>query len=260
MAELVGIVNLTPDSFSDGGSFYAPYFRPELAVAYAEKLFEDGAAFVDIGAESTAPGAPEIDTVTEWWRLQRVVEPLAARYPGQVSVDTRHHEVARKALEVSGEIIINDVTGLNDPRMLDVVAEYGARCIVSHMHGTDIQAIHDKKHTKIDNPEVVIHDLEGKRALLEDAGLDRSKIILDPGIGFGKTGFTNIELLSVAERLPGAVMIGASRKRFLDPGFTREGEDRKKDLGPSLRAAEVAVRSGAKYLRVHDVSGHRQLA
>lgn len=255
----MGILNLTPDSFSDGGSFFKPYYQPPLAVAYAEKLFEDGAAMVDIGAESTRPGAIPITSRTEWWRLEQVVEPLAEKYPGQISVDTRHYDVARKALELSGDIIINDVTGLNDPRMLDVIAEYEARCIVSHMHGTDIQAVHNKKHPHINDPEVVIYDLEGKRAMLEDAGLDQRKIILDPGLGFGKTALANIELLSVAKKLPGAIMIGASRKGFLETGgFIHEGEDRKEDLGPSLRAAEIAVRAGAKYLRVHDVAGHRE--
>lgn len=258
MAELVGILNLTPDSFSDGGNFFKPYYQPEKAVAYAEQLFEEGAAIVDIGAESTRPGAIPIIPHTEWWRLERVVEPLVEKYPGKVSVDTRHHEIARQALELSGDIIINDVTGLNDPRMLDVVAEYGARCIVSHLHGTDIQAIHNKKHPHINDPEVVISDLRSKHALLVDAGIDPGSIILDPGLGFGKTAELSAELVEIAAELPGyQVMIGASRKRFLERSYAMPDEDRKEDLEPSLRAGQAALNSGAAYLRVHDVEGHR---
>jgi dihydropteroate synthase len=256
MAELVGIVNLTPDSFSDGGNFFQPYYRPEKAVAYAEQLFEDGAAMVDIGAESTRPGAIPVDPETEWWRLEPVLTRLVEGHPDQISVDTRHPEIARRALEI-GEVIINDVTGMNDPQMADTVAKYGARCIVSHMHGTDIQAAHKGK--QIDDERVVTYDLLSRGALLVDRGLDAEKIILDPGIGFGKTEELNTLLVGFAHSLPDwQVMVGYSRKRFLNSKFVQPGEDRR-DIAPNLRAGAVAIVNGASYLRVHDVAGHRQL-
>ena len=254
MAELVGILNLTPDSFSDGGNFFTPQYQPERAIAYARLLFEQGATIVDIGAESTRPGAEEVGAQKEWRRLEPVLSTLVGEYPSSVSVDTYKPEIAEKALELSeGDVIINDVTGMNNPRMAKVVTEYGARCIVSHLHGTDIQAAHEEK---IDEPNVVIYDLQSKHALLVDLGLDPEKIIVDPGLGFGKTHELSVRLLEIANDLPGyQVMIGASRKRFLQKYFAAPGEDRKEDLAPSLRAAELAIRAGAQYLRVHDVAG-----
>ncbi|HKX73544.1 MAG TPA: dihydropteroate synthase [Candidatus Saccharimonadales bacterium] len=245
MVKLVGILNITPDSFSDGGKFV----DPAAALAQAEQLFKDGASLVDVGAESTRPGATPLTADEEWARLEPVLGELVRRYPGKISLDTYHPETAERALAL-GDVIINDVTGMNNPAMVDVVARHRARCIVSHLPSTDVQAAHYQQ--LIDDIEIVKNDLLAKLALLGDRGLPPENIILDPGIGFGKTSGLNGALLSFARLVPGHdVMVGYSRKRFL-------GEDRML-LGPNLKAGRTAIASGAAYIRVHDVAGHNQL-
>lgn len=243
MTKLVGILNLTPDSFSDGSRFNAP----EAALERAEQLFTEGASYLDVGAESTRPGATPLSPDEEWARLDRVLPLLMKRYPGKLSLDTYHPETARRALNI-GSIVINDVTGMNNPAMVGVVAEFGAKCIVSHLPATDPQAAHSGE--LIDDIEVVVEDLLAKASLLRAEGVER--FILDPGIGFGKTPELNRRLLEFARYVPEyKVMIGYSRKRFL-------GEHRQ-EIGPNLEAGRVAIAAGAAYLRVHDVAGHRQL-
>ena len=121
MTQLVGILNITPDSFSDGGQFFAP----AAAIKQAKKLFNDGAALVDIGAESTRPGASAVSPQEEWKRLETVLPELVRLFPGKISLDTHHSETAEKALQL-GDVIINDVTGMNNPGMVDVVARHAA--------------------------------------------------------------------------------------------------------------------------------------
>jgi dihydropteroate synthase len=245
MTQLVGILNLTPDSFSDGGQ----YNTTEVALRRAAQLFSDGASLVDVGAESTRPGATPLSDAEEWARLEPVLLPLMEEYPGALSLDTYHPETARRALE-QGKVIINDVTGMTDPQMVRVVADYGAACIVSHLAATDVQAAH--RGELIDDAGVVVADLLTRVTALTAAGLPVEQIILDPGIGFGKTPRLNEELLSFAKHMPDfQVMIGYSRKRFL-------GDDRMQ-LAPNLEAGRVAIAAGAAYLRVHDVAGHQQL-
>lgn len=245
MVKLVGILNVTPDSFSDGNLF----FEPTAAVKQAEQLFADGAALVDIGAESTRPGATKLTPDQEWQRLEPVLGELIKRFPGKLSVDTYHPETAERALSM-GEVIINDVTGMNNPAMIEVVARHQAHCIVSQLPAADPQTAHAGE--LVNDQELVKTDLLAKAALLESKGLKRDQIILDPGIGFGKTPELNEKLLKFATELPDyQVMIGYSRKRFL-------GEQRM-ELEPNLAAGRIAIAAGAAYLRVHDVAGHRQL-
>lgn len=245
MVELVGILNITPDSFSDGDLF----LDPELAVRHAERLFADGASLVDIGAESTRPGATPISPGEEWRRLKFVLEWFSALYPGRLSLDTYHPETAELALAMR-DFVINDVTGMSNPKMVDVVIEHQARYVIGHLPGSDIQAVHQGK--PIDNIQRVIDDLLAKAGLLEEKGLSRGKIILDPGIGFGKTQELNRQLLEFAKYVPNyQVMIGYSRKRFLG--------DKRMELETNLEAGRIAIAAGATYLRVHDVSGHRRL-
>lgn len=246
MVQLVGILNLTPDSFSDGGQFtdFA------TAVERAAQLIADGAAIVDIGAESTRPGATPLTAQQEWQRLKPVLTALIQRFPDSLSLDTYHPETAQKALELAPKIIINDVTGLNNPGMRTIVTQTKARCIISHLPGADIQAAHTG--ALIDDVRIVRDDLRTKAGQLEAAGIARDNIILDPGIGFGKTADLNWELLRFASLMPDyQVMIGYSRKRFLG--------DRRMELEPNLAAGRVAIDAGAAYLRVHDVAGHQQL-
>jgi len=245
MTKLVGILNITPDSFSDGDLF----LDPELAVKHAEKLFTDGASLVDIGAESTRPGAVPVTPAEEWRRLKYALEWFMNLYPNQLSLDTYHPETARQALKLR-QFVINDVTGLSHPAMTDVIVEHQARCVIGHMPGSDIQKAHRAK--PIDSLQQVVDELLAKAALLESKGLKRSKIILDPGIGFGKTEKLNWQLLEFASSVPDyPVMIGYSRKRFLG--------DKRMELETNLAAGRAAIAAGAAYLRVHDVAGHRQL-
>jgi len=243
MVKLVGILNVTPDSFSDGGQFNEPL----KALAHAEQLFRDGADFIDIGAESTKPGASPLTPEEEWQRLEPILPELIKRYPSMISLDTYHPETAQKALTLDGRIIINDITGLQNPAMFRLVMKNSARCIVGHMPHGDAQLAHSGELTT--NMQVVIDALEALFTKLTSAGMPAKNIILDPCIGFGKTPELNRQLLEIPRFLPGKhVMIGYSRKRFL-------GEHRM-ELEPNLAAAKIAIDSGAAYLRVHDVSGH----
>jgi dihydropteroate synthase len=245
MTKLVGILNITPDSFSDGGLFA----DPTTAIRHAEKLFADGAALVDVGAESTRPNATQLTPDEEWARLEPVLPELLRSFPGKISLDTYHPETIARAAAL-GPLIANDVTGMNNPAMIAVVAKYRLPCVVSHLPGMDIQAAHH--HADVNRAEDVVRDLLSRAKLLEQKGIDRAHIILDPGIGFGKTMELNWHLLRFAELVPNyPVMIGYSRKRFL-------GENRM-EPAPNLAAGKIAIASGAAYLRVHDVAAHAVL-
>jgi dihydropteroate synthase len=245
MSQLVGILNVTPDSFSDGGKF----FSPERAINQAKKLFTDGAAIVDVGAESTKPNAIPLTADEEWERLEPVLRVLVTLYPNKISVDSYHPENIKRSFDI-GPVIVNDVTGMNNPDMVRVVSELQPTVIISHLPTQDIQEAH--RLIPISSVKQVKLDLLAKAKLLEDKGLKQSQIILDPGIGFGKTPMVNRELLGFAKEVPQfRVMIGYSRKRFLG--------DNRMDLEPNLEAGKIAVGSGAAYLRVHDVSGHESL-
>ena len=246
MAKLVGIVNVTPDSFSDGGL----YLDPNDAVQQAERLFHEGASIVDIGAESTRPNADPVSSSQEWQRLEPVLTVLLKRYPGKVSLDSYHPETIRKAFQI-GPVIINDVTGLNNPEMVKTVIDLNPpKVIISHHPNLPIQEAHQLK--PISTMQRVKDDLLAKAHLLESNGIERTQIILDPGIGFGKTMELNRRLLEFPEQTPDyQVMLGYSRKRFL-------GEHRM-ELEPNLEAGTIALQHGAAYLRVHNIAGHKQL-
>ncbi len=240
---LVGILNITPDSFSDGGQ----YNDPVAAIAQADKLFRDGASLVDVGAESTRPNATALSSQEEWERLEPVLKVLIPKYPAKISLDSYHPETVERAFSV-GPVIVNDVAGMNNPAMVEMVAKIKPpKVIVSHLPSTDIQEAH--RLVPVSSEAQVKTDLLAKAKLLENKGLSRKQIILDPGIGFGKTMELNKRLLTFAEQVPGYdVMIGYSRKRFL-------GEHRI-ELEPNLEAGKIAIAHGAKFLRIHDVAGH----
>jgi dihydropteroate synthase len=245
MTQLVGILNITPDSFSDGGQFNDPH----TALQRAAQLFSDGAALIDVGAESTRPGATPLSPKEEWNRLSQILQQLIEQYPGKLSLDTYHPETAAKALDL-GEVIINDVTGLNNSLMVDLITTRRARCVVSHLPAATPQTAHTSK--LVDSVQQVVDDLLAKVEELQKRGLPTEHIILDPGIGFGKTDELNWKLLRFAREVPDyPVMIGYSRKRFLG--------DKRMELTVNLEAGRTAIEAGAAYLRVHDVAGHRQL-
>lgn len=243
--ELVGILNFTPDSFSDGGQYEAT----EEALQHARHLRSSGAAIIDVGAESTRPGAEPVSADEEWRRLEPVLTKLIPDSRYQISLDTYHPETLRRAAQL-GTFIINDVTGFTHGAMREVAAQLRVPCILSHLpHAAagDIQKAHRER--KIDSLQQVYEEVLQSRDRLIAAGVAAGDIILDPGVGFGKTRELNWQLLAFGSLVKDHdVMIGASRKRFLG--------ERRMELSPNLEAARLAVAGGAKYLRVHDVAGH----
>jgi len=247
MTELVGILNLTPDSFSGDRVNPDEDKYLERVIEEAARLTKAGAGYIDIGAQSTRPGAQQLSTKEEWARLEPILPELKQRYNGRLSLDTFQPEVVRWAAKQADNLIVNDVTGFANPEMKQATAELGLRCIVSHLpheFGQNIQGAHASTRL-IDSLEVVKQQLLERRDELVTAGVHPDNIILDPGIGFGKTPALNRALLQFAGHVPGIpVMIGFSKKRFL-------GEHRM-DKEPNQEAARVAIAAGAHYLRVHN--------
>jgi dihydropteroate synthase len=247
---VMGVVNVTPDSFSDGGV----NFRPGEAIASARCMVEEGAAIVDIGGESTRPGSDAVSPDEELRRVVPVLEELGGAVP--VSIDTAKAEVARRAIELGAELV-NDVTALRgDPDLAEVVASSGAYLCLMHMQG-EPRTMQDSP-TYEDVAAEVASFLEQRLAFAVDAGIPEERICLDPGFGFGKTVEQNFELLGrlgqiVALGRP--VLVGLSRKRSLgrilgDPDATTG------PLSASLAAAVEAYDRGAAIFRVHDVREH----
>lgn len=247
MARFVGIVNVTPDSFSDGGEFLAA----EQALAHAYQLFKQGATIIDFGAQSTRPGATLLTAEEEWQRLEPVISQLSDA-PFEISIDTFYPEVIEKVREFIPNVIINDVTMAHNPDMQHFIGASGLRVFLSHLplsvHG-DIQAAHQMPHL-IDDVATVKQELLQQRSELIKLGAHPEQIILDPGIGFGKTMRLNAELIKFAHEVPNIpVMIGFSRKRFIEQFLHQDRFD------PMVNnaLAQKAIESGAAYLRVHEV-------
>jgi len=245
---IVGILNVTPDSFSDGGRFA----RPGPAVEAGLALFRAGAALVDVGGESTRPGAEPVPEAEEIARVRPVVEALAPRVP--VSVDTRKAAVAEVAL-AAGARAVNDVSGgRHDPRLLRAVARAGAWVVLGHLRGEPATMQDDVRF------EDVVREVTGElgerveRAL--EAGISRERIAVDPGLGFGKHREHNLALLArvgtLRERLGLPVLVGPSRKAFLGQLTGAPVDDRD---AATHAACAVAVFAGADAVRVHDVAG-----
>jgi dihydropteroate synthase len=244
--QLMGVVNVTPDSFSDGGLF----LDAEAAIAHGRELAEQGAEILDIGGESTRPGAEAVSAEEEMTRVLPVVEGLAG--VATVSVDTSKLAVAEAALD-AGALIVNDVTALrNDPEIGALCADRGAGLILMHMLGDP--------RTMQANPEYddVVDDVKAflveRLAFAVDVGVDEGKIWLDPGIGFGKTLEHNLELLrrlGELGELGRPLVIGTSRKSFLGKIDGSAVDDR---IGGTLASTVFAAAEGADVLRVHDVA------
>jgi len=246
---VMGVVNVTPDSFSDGGR----HLEREAAVRHAHALVEAGADLLDIGGESTRPGAGEVPAQVELERVLPVIETLRATTDVPLSVDTRKAEVAREALR-AGAVLVNDVSGLgHDPALAGVVAEAGAVLALMHIQGTPETMQTDPRYD--DLVAEVIEGLAGSIDQAVAAGVARERLWVDPGIGFGKTVGHNLFLLRhLAElRVLGApVLVGTSRKRFL--GALAGGRPPERRVAGTLASiAAVAVLHGADVVRVHDV-------
>jgi dihydropteroate synthase len=249
----MGIVNATPDSFSDGGQ----HLDPAAAVAHGQRLAESGADILDIGGESTRPGATPVDAAEEAARVLPVLQGLAsvrASIPRLLlSIDTRHASVMRAALTTDIDII-NDVTALaGDPESLAVAADCQARIVLMHMQG---EPRNMNVAPSYDDVALDVFDfLESRVAACVAAGIARERLIVDPGIGFGKRGWHNLAILRALALFHGLgcpVLLGASRKGL---GLASERDMAPKDRLPlSLAAAAHALNQGVQFLRVHDVA------
>jgi dihydropteroate synthase len=253
---IMGILNLTPDSFSDGGLCE----DADTAVAQALEMIAQGADLIDIGGESTRPGAQRIDAGEQMSRVIPVIERLARVQPKvRISVDTTRAEVAAAAI-AAGATLVNDISaGRDDPGMFDRVAGSGIDLALMHMQGTPL--------TMQDNPyyENVVEEVLGflleRAAAAERAGVSRSRILIDPGIGFGKRKIDNLTLLASLEQFVATgypVLLGASRKRFMGAIC---GEARPTELVAATAATTaLGVMAGVRMFRVHDVKENRQAA
>jgi dihydropteroate synthase len=246
---VMGVVNVTPDSFSDGGV----HLQPAAAVAAGWRMIDEGAAIVDVGGESTRPGSEGVALEEE---LRRVLPVLEGLHGAPVSIDTAKAEVARRALELGAELV-NDVTALRgDPAMAEVVAESGAYLCLMHMQGEPRTMQLSPSYDDVASQVAAF--LEERMRFALEAGVGEERICLDPGIGFGKTMEQNFELvrrLDVLTALGRPVVLGFSRKSSLgrilgDPAATAG------TLSASVAAAVTAYERGATILRVHDVRAH----
>jgi len=244
---IMGILNTTPDSFSDGGRFLSL----ETAVVRGLQMVAEGADIIDIGGESTRPGAKPVQTLEEIERTVPIIGKLREKTDALISIDTRKTDVARAAL-AAGADIINDISALSDPDMAAVAAETGAGLVLMHMLGTPETMQNDPCYDDVVSN--VRNFLEERMAFAIERGVAPEQICLDPGIGFGKTDEHNLALLRGIPALAAAgrpVLIGASRKSFIGRMTGRERPDDR--LAGSLAAAAFAILRGAQILRVHDV-------
>ena len=257
---LMGVLNVTPDSFSDGGR----WADPEAAVAHARELIAQGADIIDIGGEATRPGAQRVDADTEISRVLPVVRALLADGTGAagsaiISVDTIHAATAEAAIDV-GAHIINDVSGgLADPAMHDLIARTGVVYVCQHWRGDP-----ETMDRLTDYPGGVVAGVEAelreRLAELDAAGVDRAQVVLDPGLGFAKTHAQSWELLAATSRLIAdlgrPLLVGSSRKRFLAQAAEAEATPVQRDAVTAATTA-LAAASGAWAVRVHEVPVNR---
>ncbi len=249
---LMGIVNVTPNSFSDGGHYY----EPARAIAHGLQLAADGADILDIGGESTRPGAEAVPVAQEIQRVVPVIEALARQTGLPISIDTYKAETARAALSAGAEIV-NDISGLRfDPAMAKTIAEADAACILMHIKGTP-RNMQQNPHYDDVLAEISAY-LQESVNIATQSGIDPAKIMVDPGIGFGKRFEDNIVIhqgLKKLLALDKPIVFGSSRKSFLGKILGLPPEQR---LEGSLVSATVAVLNGAHIIRAHDVAAMKR--
>ena len=249
--QVMGILNITPDSFSDGGDF----FVPEQAVARATRMVEEGAAIIDVGGESTRPGAPPVSVVEELRRVIPVVEALHASLSVPVSIDTRKPEVMQAAV-AAGAGLINDVNALQAPGAVELAARLGVPVCLMHMQGTPESMQQQPEYGDV--VAEVTAFLTGRTHVCLQQGIAREQILLDPGFGFGKTTRHNLLLLQHLEQLVASgfpVLTGLSRKSMIGQTL---GLPVDKRLYPGVALAVLAVWKGASIVRCHDVRETRE--
>jgi len=251
--KIMGVINATPDSFSDGGRF----LDADAAIAHSLQLARDGAYILDIGGESTRPGAVTISVEEECARVLPIIEGITGKANALISIDTRKPEVAKAAM-AAGATIWNDITALTyAPGSVEMAASLGCHVVLMHAQG-DPKTMQNNPYYD-DVVEDVYAFLAGRIDACVKAGIDQSKLIIDPGIGFGKKLEHNLALLAQLDRFVGLgcpVLLGASRKRFI-AALDRDGPADSR-LGGSLAAVMTGYRRGASIFRVHDVAETRQ--
>jgi dihydropteroate synthase len=243
----MGVLNVTPDSFSDGGRF----LEPAVAIAHAEAMVEEGAAVIDVGAESTRPGARPVPVRAEIARLAPVLRALHDRCPVPISVDTRRPEVARVALDLGADLV-NDVGGLREPGMRALLARTGAPVVAMHMRGVPARMQRNTRYAEL-RDEVYGFLADALVSAAED-GVDPASVLVDPGLGFGKSAEQSLELLGHVGELRSLgrpVVVGASRKSMLGAALGGAPLSERSEAG--IAAAVLAALGGASLVRVHEV-------
>lgn len=259
---IMGILNRTPDSFSDGGR----YIKEEDAIKRVLEMASEGADIIDIGGESTRPGAEAVSVKVELERTMPIIRKLAAKIEIPISIDTSKSEVAKEALK-NGAAIINDITGLRgDPKMAEVAADFDVPVVIMHIKGTP--------RTMQANPyydsliDEILNSLKKSIELAKNAGIDENKIIIDPGIGFGKTAQHNLEILNNLDSLKvlkRPILAGVSRKSYI-ASTLKQNCIKDEDIETSGRlmgtasSCAICISKGANILRVHDVTEMAQVA
>lgn len=247
----MGILNVTPDSFSDGGD----YLDPGMAVRRGLEMVAEGADFIDVGGESTRPGSAAISESEELRRVLPVVQEMAAHAGVPISIDTQKPGVARRCMQ-AGAVILNDIGGLRNPAMVEVPAEFGAAVVVMHMRGTPSTMQRDTDYA--DLVMDIREYLERRAAVARRAGVE--EVAVDPGLGFGKTARQNFAILAELRRFEDTgypVLIGPSRKSFLGSLPSRLPTSER--LEGTLAAVAAGVMNGARIVRVHDVRPCRRV-
>lgn len=248
---IMGILNVTPDSFSDGGK----YAEPDAAIARALVMLDEGADIIDVGGESTRPGSETVSLKEELRRVEPVVKGIFKERPKTVvSIDTRRPEVAERALSL-GAVIVNDVGGMQDPKLRKVARSHGAAVVIMHMKGDPKTMQEAPRYDDLLREVTKFLWTQAEQCVSE--GFDKGSIIVDPGIGFGKRPEDNLMLLrelKVVRDIGYPVMVGVSRKSFIERITGRKVEER---LAGSVAANVVAMLNGADILRVHDVKETR---
>lgn len=244
----MGVLNVTPDSFSDGGEF----FDSNRAIEYGLKMAGDGAAIIDVGGESTRPGSASVSAEEQIRRVVPVVEALAEKVDVPISIDTHNYEVAEAALD-AGATMINDITALSDERMGELAAEQGVPVVLMHIQGTPATMQIEPKYKDVVGEVLQFLLKQAKQA--GQFGIDKSKVFIDPGIGFGKTAEHNLLLLRHIDRFVDSsyrVCVGTSRKNFIGK-ITGKEKPADRIFGTAATVA-LCVAAGVSIVRVHDVA------
>ena len=245
---VMGILNITPDSFSDGGQF----LDPATAVEHGVQMAQQGAAIIDVGAESTRPGSEPVSVAQQIDRAVPVIEALAKKVDIPISIDTYSVEVAKAAL-VAGASVINDITALADNNMARLAAEEDIPVILMHMQGTPTTMQKEPKYDDV--VAEVLQFLKERAQKAEEFGIDREKIFIDPGIGFGKTLEHNLKLLKNIDKFVNSgyrVLAGTSRKSFI--GAITDKENPSERIFGTAATVTLCVEKGVSIVRVHDVA------